>query len=89
MNIRDVLWSKMFKLFQSKGVKTIINHPINDVSQKGDSEYSSRVFEAIQIIHEIVSVKKQNLFLYCTSGVSRSATTIGAYLSIYKKVSQW
>jgi hypothetical protein len=29
---RDVKWSKMFLLYQSKGVKTIINLPIDDIS---------------------------------------------------------
>ena len=82
----------MYKLYQSKGVKTIINHPIDDISQERseeqrDQDYSARIFSVIQIIHDTVTIKKQHLFLYCTSGVSRSSTTAGAYLSIYKKVS--
>ena len=84
----------MHKLFQSKGISTIINHPIDDIMQytseeNRDKDYSKRVFEIITQMHDVLVNKKLNLFVYDSSGISRSSTVIFGYLAMYKKVVFW
>ena len=91
---RCVNWPKMHKLFQNKGISTIINHPIDDIMQYTDEElkdqnYARRVFDCVTQIEDILVQKKQNLFIYDCSGISRSATVVAGYLAIYKKYSCW
>lgn len=91
---RKIDWQKMHKMYQSKGVRTIINHPIDDIGlyaseEIRDRDYSSKIFEACQIIHDTITLKKENIFIYDTSGISRSSTIAAAYLALFKKVSFW
>ena len=40
-------------------------------------------------MHEVLTMKKQNMFIYDCTGISRVATVVACYLSIYKQITSW
>ena len=54
-----------------------------------DQNYAKRVFDCVTQMEDILTLKKQNLFIYDCSGISRSATVVAGYLAIFKKYSNW
>ena len=41
------------------------------------------------MVHHITCVKNMNVFVHCSTGISRAPTAILAYLCLFKKVSCW
>jgi protein-tyrosine phosphatase len=41
------------------------------------------------MIHDTVTLKKQNVFIYDTCGISRAPTVVACYLALFKKVVCW
>jgi len=59
------------------------------VSDSDEHEYHLSIFQACQYINDMVYNKKQQVSIYCNTGLSRAPTIIMAYLCLYKKVKNW
>lgn len=68
------------------------NHGIlqinNSIDEKA-SNYEKQLFNGALVIDETINMKKMNIYVYCSSGLTRSPTLILAYLCLFKKIDTW
>lgn len=67
------------------GIDTAMHYPVSN----NDADYKEKVFMAAQYIHGLVEKQNKKVYIHCSSGLTRSPTSVLAYLCIFKRVKQW
>lgn len=66
--------------------KDISYYNYNDIMDE-DTVNISKIFDNITyLLHRYIDDHKQNVYIHCRAGISRSATVLAAYLIKYKKI---
>lgn len=82
---RGLPWQKLHDHFKSRGIKCS-RFPINDMTEK---ELQSNLFIAAQHLNNMINVEGLNVYVHCTSGVSRAPAVVVTYLCLFKQVKCW
>jgi len=65
---------------------TVINSSVSDINE---NEYCSDAFDAAVKLNDLVNVQGNNVFLHCTSGISRASTVFLCYLALFPRYENW
>lgn len=79
-------WKRTLKIFYHNGIVLAKNFPVNDLHEE---IYSSDIIQAAQYLNDMINNKNLNVYIYCSSGISRAPTVILAYLTLFKKAQCW
>ena len=72
--------------FRKNGIKTYYRYGISD---DDDQIYSEDLFEAQQILFDLIENRGERVYLHCTSGMTRCASLTCVYTCLNMKSSQW
>ena len=72
--------------FRRHGVKTYYRFGLSD---DDDEQYSQDLFEAQQILSDLVENKQEKVYVHCTTGITRSPSVICAYGSLNMINADW
>jgi len=73
------------KYYKQIGIDAI-HFPIIDFNEH---DLTSNLFEAAQILNDMINNKKLNVYVHCTAGMGRAPASVLSYLCIFKKVRNW
>lgn len=82
---RGVQLREIQRSYQERGIR-YVKFPINDIK---DKDLQSNLFIAAQHLNNMVNVLGLNVYVHCTSGLTRSPAAILAYLCLFKKIKCW
>lgn len=85
MEQRSIDWQRHLADFRSNGINNVIHCPVDLNSQKNNE----MVFEASQILNDLIYHKDCNVYVQCQAGFTTSPTCVLAYLSLFKRVHKW
>ena len=71
--------------YHKRNIK-IINFPVSDMREQ---DLESNLFIASQHLNNMVNYLRLNVYIHCTSGLSRSPAVLITYLSLFKKIKFW
>jgi predicted protein tyrosine phosphatase len=74
------------QFYRSKGILTVFNSSVSDINE---DEYCSDAFNAAVRLNDLVNIQKNNVFLHCTSGISRASTVFLCYLALFPRFDNW
>lgn len=75
----------MLDLYAERGI-TPCHFPIHDFNE---GDLTSKLFEAAQVINDMINNKGLNLYVHCTAGMGRAPASVLVYLCLFKKVKGW
>lgn len=59
------------------------------VSDAIEDEYITNLFEAAKVLDQLLNDDEQEVFLHCTTGISRSPTLVIVYLALFLRHKNW
>jgi len=78
--------ANLSNMFYTKGVSTYTRYQVADSFKP---EYADDLLNAAKLLHELVDVKKEKVFLHDQTGVSRCTTLLICYLALFIKHKSW
>lgn len=72
--------------FRNHGIKTYYRYGLND---DDEDTYKEDLFEAQQILNDLIENRNEKVYLHCTSGISRCPSLACVYLSLNMVSSKW
>lgn len=82
---RGINWKKLKDLYKLKNMK-IQRYQVNDMKER---ELIAGMFMAAQYIHKLVDIQKQQTYVHCSSGITRTPEVVIVYLCLFKKHKSW
>lgn len=82
---RGLPWQSLEKYYAKRGMKSE-KYAVIDIREK---DLNQSLFIAAQYLNNMVNNLKLNVFVHCSSGISRAPSVVLAYLSLFKKVKGW
>lgn len=83
MNTQDTTWEMQLQQLKNHEIYLAKNIPINEFDRE---QYANSLVQVAQLINNVVQNKHKAVFVFSTSGISRAATAIMAYISFFKQV---
>ena len=77
--------AKLQKIYDMKNMKQL-RLAVNDIKEK---DLQSTIFAAAQYLNHMVNEEGLNVYVHCTSGISRAPAVVIAYLCLFKKIKCW
>lgn len=72
--------------FRKHGIKTYYRYGISDDDEQ---IYCEDLFEAQQILQDLIEKRKERVYLHCTSGLTRCTTLTCVYACLNMRSSKW
>ena len=86
LNQRRINAADISNTFYGKGISTYTRFQVADNFKQ---EYALDLFDAAKLLHELVDVKKEKVFVHDQTGVSRCTTLLLVYLALFVKHKSW
>mmetsp|Transcript_18109 Transcript_18109/g.30922 ORF Transcript_18109/g.30922 Transcript_18109/m.30922 type:complete len:147 (+) Transcript_18109:1060-1500(+) len=82
---RGVNWERMVEHYSERGMHPV-HFPIHDFNE---DDLTSKLFDAAQVLHEMIDLKGLKVYVHCTAGMGRAPACVLTYLCLFKKVHCW
>lgn len=83
---RQLDWKQTKAMYKKHKVK-IYRFPLNDLD---DSSFCSSLFTGAQHLNSLLNAQgERQVFIHCSSGMSRAPAVVITYLCLFKKIKQW
>ena len=70
------------QFYRNNGINVVACVPVTD---EDPEDYADDLFDAAQVLHDLIDVKGHKVYLHDITGVSRAPTLYLVYLALYKK----
>jgi hypothetical protein len=83
---RQINPADISNMFYTRGITTYARYQVADSFR---AEYADDLLSAAKLLHELVDVKKERVFVHDQTGVSRCTTLLIVYLALFIKHKSW
>ena len=85
--MRETNFDRLQKMFINRSnITNVVNYPVDDVFL---DDYVEALIGAAKQLDKMINEQGEEVFVNCTTGISRAPTLILVYLSIYCRHKQW
>ena len=85
--MREFNLNQIQKMFINRvNITNVVNHPVEDLFLE---DYVDQLISAAKQLDIMINEQGEEVFVNCTSGISRAPTLVMVYLAIYCRHKQW
>ena len=84
--MRAIDTNNMKAMYSRSGISSYKTSQVSDAQL---NEYVNNLFEAAKVLNEMLMEADNQVFLHCTTGISRSPTLVIVYLALFLRHKYW